>query len=198
MAPLIGTRQIFYRISQPHDKIEFILMSSEGAPRRPAPVTSEEFRHACGRFATGVTIASVLDSQRMPHGLTVSSFTSVSLEPPLLLICLGHAVTCIDLFRASEYFGINILAEDQQSLSERFARKGEDRFNGLAWHPGATGVPLLDGALATIECGVHQRFTSGDHDILVAEMVGMEVFEGEPLIYYASGYRRLAPSMPER
>lgn len=166
-------------------------MSSEGPQGRLAPVTSEQFRRACGRFATGVTIASVLDAQGMPHGLTVSSFTSVSLEPPLLLICLGHAVACIDLFRASEYFGINILAEDQQALSERFARKGQDRFNGLAWHAGIFGVPLLDRTLATIECAVHQRFVSGDHDIFVAEMVGMQVSEGEPLIYYGSRYRRL-------
>jgi len=167
-------------------------MSREGPPRRLAPVTSDEFRRACGRFATGVTIASVLDAQGMPHGLTVSSFTSVSLEPPLVLICLGHAVTCIGLFRASPYFGINILAEDQRPLSERFARKGEDRFNGLAWHPGATGVPLLDRALATIECDVRQRITSGDHDIFVVEMVGMQVSEGEPLIYFGGRYRKLA------
>ncbi len=166
-------------------------MSREGSGRQPAPVTSDEFRRACGRFATGVTIASVLDDQGMPHGLTVSSFTSVSLEPPLLLICLGHGVTSIDLFRAAGYFGINILAEDQQPLAERFARKGEDRFNGLAWHAGASGVPLLDRALATIECAVRQRFTSGDHDIFVGEMVGMEVSEGEPLIHYGSRYRRL-------
>jgi flavin reductase (DIM6/NTAB) family NADH-FMN oxidoreductase RutF len=157
-----------------------------------APVTSEEFRRASGRFATGVTIASVLDPQGVPHGLTVSSFTSVSLDPPLILICLGHEVTIIDVFRASHYFGINVLAGNQRELSERFARKNEDRFNGLEWQRGETGVPLLSGVLAAIECSVDQRITAGDHDIFVGEMVNARVAEGEPLIHFASRYRALA------
>ena len=85
-------------------------MSSERYAGQRAAVTGEEFRRACGRFATGVTIASVMDAQGSPHGLTVSSFTSVSLDPPLVLICLGHAVSAIHHFRAASHFGINILA----------------------------------------------------------------------------------------
>jgi flavin reductase (DIM6/NTAB) family NADH-FMN oxidoreductase RutF len=158
---------------------------------RMAPVTSLEFRRACGRFANGVTIASVMDAQGTPHGLTVSSFTSVSLHPPLVLICLGHEVSVIDLFRASPYFGINVLSEDQQDLSERFARKGHDRFIGLEWHCGESGVPLLEGTLASIECAVEQRVTAGDHDIFVAEMVGAQARDGEPLIHFSGCYRRL-------
>lgn len=168
-------------------------MSSEGPGGRAAPVTSEEFRRACGRFATGVTIASVMDNQGTPHGLTVSSFTSVSLDPPLVLICLGQDVSVIDIFRAAPYFGINVLADNQRDLSERFARKGHDRFNGLAWHRGETGVPLLRGTLAEIECLVERRITAGDHDIFVAEMVAARVGDGEPLIHFASRYRRLSP-----
>jgi flavin reductase (DIM6/NTAB) family NADH-FMN oxidoreductase RutF len=167
-------------------------MSSEGPSGHMAPVTSEEFRRACGRFATGVTIATVLDPQESPHGLTVSSFTSLSLNPPLILICLGHDVTIIDIFRASRYFGINVLAENQRELSERFARKNGDRFNGLDWLRGETGVPLLLGMVASIECVAVQRFTSGDHDIFVGEMVNASVADGEPLIHFASQYRRLA------
>jgi flavin reductase (DIM6/NTAB) family NADH-FMN oxidoreductase RutF len=83
--------------------IEFIHMSSEGVPGRPAPVSSEEFRRACGRFATGVTIATVFDAEGTPHGLTVSSFTSVSLIPPLVSICLGHAVSLIDTFPRRQF-----------------------------------------------------------------------------------------------
>ena len=109
-------------------------MSSERYPGRGAPVGSEEFRRACGRFANGVTVASVLDANGAPHGLTVSSFTSVSLDPPLILICLGHAVTAIQHFRAATHFGINVLSEEQRALSERFARKGYDRFDGVEWH----------------------------------------------------------------
>jgi flavin reductase ActVB len=155
-------------------------------------VTGEEFRRACGRFATGVTIASVLDSTGSPHGLTVSSFTSVSLSPPLILICLGLEVTVIDHFRAARFFGISVLSAEQQHLSERFARKGEDRFNGIPWERGETGVPLIPGALAAIECETRQRVTSGDHDIFVGEMTRARVTEGNPLIHFASRYQRLA------
>jgi flavin reductase (DIM6/NTAB) family NADH-FMN oxidoreductase RutF len=157
-----------------------------------APVTSHEFRRACGRFATGVTIASVLDAQGVPHGLTVSSFTSVSLDPPLILICLGHDVTIIDVFRTARFFGISVLAENQRELSERFSRKHHDRFNGLEWLRGETGVPLLPGALALIECAVEQRLRAGDHDIFVGEMVSARVTDGDPLIHFASRYRGLA------
>ena len=162
-------------------------MSSETAGR----VTSDQFRRACGRFATGVTIASVFDPDGRPHGLTVSSFTSVSLTPPLVLICLGHEVTVLDHFRNATHFGINVLTEHQRELSERFARKGEDRFNGIVWKRGETGVPLIPGVLAAIECSVHQRILSGDHDIFVGLMVRAHLTEGEPLIYYASRYRAL-------
>jgi flavin reductase (DIM6/NTAB) family NADH-FMN oxidoreductase RutF len=171
--------------------IEFIHMSSEGFTGRAAPVSSEEFRAACGRFATGVTIATILDSERQPHGLTVSSFTSVSLEPPLISICLGHAVTVIDLFRDASFFGINILAEEQQALSQRFARKGLDRFEGVGWTLGEYGVPLLDGVLAAIECQVEQRITAGDHDIFVGRMVGTSVRDGAPLLHFSGEYRKL-------
>jgi flavin reductase (DIM6/NTAB) family NADH-FMN oxidoreductase RutF len=169
-------------------------MSSESTSG-PAPrLSSEEFRRACGRFSTGVAVASVLDAQGMPHGLTVSSFTSVSLHPPLILICLGHEVTSLELFRNASHFAINILAEDQREISTRFAHKGQDRFDGLAWRRGETGAPLLAGVLAEIECAVHHRIQAGDHDILIGEMVSGQVHGGEPLLHYASHYRRLAPA----
>ena len=154
-------------------------------------MTSSDFRRACGRFATGITVATVLDADGLPHGLTVNSFSSVSLEPPLISICLGHAVTMIDAFRESKHFGINVLKEDQQELSERFARKGFDRFEGVPWYRGETGAPLLPGVLAAIECVQRHRVTAGDHDIFIAEMLRAEVAEGEPLIYFAGEYRSL-------
>jgi (E)-2-((N-methylformamido)methylene)succinate hydrolase len=166
-------------------------MSSERSGDRFRPLSKDEFRRACSRFATGVTIASVLDSSGTPHGLTVNSFSSVSLTPPLVLICLGHAVTMIEAFRAARYFGLSMLSESQRELSERFARKGHDRFTGTRWHAGATGVPLLDDSLAEIECAARHRFTAGDHDILVGELVGARVSDGKPLVYYASRYHTL-------
>jgi len=167
-------------------------MSSEGLEGRIRPVSAELFRHACSRFPSGVTIASVVDPQGVPHGLTVSSFTSVSLDPPLVLVALAHSASVIDAFRGARYFSVNVLAAGQRALSERFALKGHDRFDGLDWHAGVTGAPLLPGTLAEIECTVQQRFTAGDHDLIVGEMVRAVVHEGEPLLYFGGRYRKLA------
>ena len=167
-------------------------MSSEG-PNAAAPgVSSDEFRRACGRFATGVAVASAIDERGTAHGLTVSSFTSVSLEPPLVLICLGHEVTMIETFRGASHFGINILREEDRDLSQRFATKGLDRFNGIAWRRGHTGVPLIECALASMECATHQRIASGDHDILVGRVVAAHIEDGAPLVHYFGRYRKLA------
>jgi flavin reductase (DIM6/NTAB) family NADH-FMN oxidoreductase RutF len=167
-------------------------MSRAGLPESPKAVSSEVFRRACGRFATGVAIAGAIDANGVPHGLTVNSFSSVSLDPPLILICLGHAIAAIDVFRQARCFGLSVLREDQRELSERFAARSDNRFESLAWRLGETGVPLLDGALASIECEARHRVTAGDHDIFVGEMVRASSSDGEPLIYFASEYRRLA------
>ena len=167
-------------------------MSSDGLKSPMAGVTNHEFRHACGRFATGVAVASVTDEQGAAHGLTVSSFTSVSLDPPLILICLGQEVTMIEAFRRAQYFGINILREEDRELSKRFATKGHDRFNGIAWRKGQTGAPTLDCALAVLECETFQHVTSGDHDILVGRVVHTRVENGAPLLHYSGRYHRLA------
>ena len=98
----------------------------------------------------------------------------------------------VDIFRRAKYFGINVLGAGQQEVSDRFARQGQDRFGGLAWEAGESGVPLLPGAIAQIELAVHRVFSAGDHDIFVGEMLRGRVAEGDPLIYFASRYRRLA------
>ena len=167
-------------------------MSSEGVVSRMAPVSPETFRHACGRFATGVAIAAVMDESGVPHGLTVSSFASVSLEPPLVLICLGHAVTNIEEFRRSRYFSLSFLRQEQLHLSNHFAQKGYDRFTGVPWCAGDSGAPLILGALGALECALYQRFTSGDHDIFVGEVLRAQATEGSPLIHFAGRYRKLA------
>jgi len=157
-----------------------------------AAVDAKEFKRACGRFATGVTVATVCDSAGTPHGLTVSSFTSVSLEPPLILVCIGHEASVIQHFRSAAHFGISILGEEQRTLSDHFARKGHDRFDGVDWHPGAAGVPVIDGIVASLECSVHERFPAGDHDIFVGKVIHTYVHEdARPLLYFASRYRHL-------
>jgi flavin reductase (DIM6/NTAB) family NADH-FMN oxidoreductase RutF len=171
-------------------------MSSDQAAGPFVALSGEEFRRACGRFAAGVTVATIMDRRRTPHGLTVSSFTSVSLDPPLILICVGHAAASLKSFRSAKYFGINILGEGQRALSEHFARKGHDRFNGLDWLPGETGVPLLTGVLAQIECAAVRRVSAGDHDILIGKMLRACIHKGEPLIHFASRYHKLsAPAL---
>jgi flavin reductase (DIM6/NTAB) family NADH-FMN oxidoreductase RutF len=121
----------------------------------------------------------------------VNSFSSVSLEPPLILISLGHKVSVIDQFRAAKSFAINILTAHQQALSDRFARKGHDRFDGLDWRRGVTGVPLLPDVLAAIECEVYKIIPMGDHDLFVGEVMHVTVRDGNPLLYFASSYRHL-------
>ncbi len=170
-------------------------MSSEGVRDRAQRISADDFRRACSRFTTGVTIASVVDPQGTPHGLTVNSFTSVSLDPPLVLIALAHSASVIDAFRGAHSFAVNVLAAGQRALSERFALKGHDRFDGLAWHAGVTGAPLLPHTLAEIECTVGQRFTAGDHDLIVGEMVRALVRDGEPLLYFGGRYRTLADTL---
>ncbi len=154
-------------------------------------VDETAFRRACARFATGITIASVLDASGSPHGLTVNSFTSISLRPPLVLISIDYTSNVLPYFRASTYYGISVLAERHHELSTRFAQKGMDRFNGIESVRGETGVPLVPGALAHFECATRQVIEAGDHAIFLAEVVRIECRDGDPLLYFNSAYRGL-------
>ena len=151
----------------------------------------EMFRDACARFATGVAIATVCDSAGSPHGLTVSSFTSVSFRPPLILICIDYACYALEHFRSSPHFAINILGEEQQNLSVRFSELPEARFEGVDWYPGATGAPLLPKILAVLECQQTQVVEAGDHAIVVGEAVRTQTWEGRPLLYFDRNYRAM-------
>ena len=165
---------------------------SSNLPQLPSLVVGErEFRRACAQFATGVAVATVLDESGAPHGMTVNSFTSVSLAPPLALICIAHSASVIDLFRRAGHFGISMLGEEQRALSERFAQRGRDRFDDVPWCPGDSGVPLIPDAPSHIEFRLVRTETAGDHDIFIGEAVRTVVRAGNPLIYYGSGYSRL-------
>lgn len=156
------------------------------------PVTADLFRRVCSQFATGVAIATVIDESGTPHGLTINSFTSVSLEPPLVLICIDYRSAILQRFRLAAHFGINVLTSMQRELSNRFATKPDDRFEGLAWHPGSSGVPLIDSSLAAFECVTRQVIDAGDHAIFLGEVVAAESGTGEPLLFFESAYRLLA------
>jgi flavin reductase (DIM6/NTAB) family NADH-FMN oxidoreductase RutF len=165
-------------------------MSSQPLPAL-SKIEKQHFRRICGKFASGITIATVLDQAGACHGMTANSFTSVSLAPPLVLICVDHRARIREYFRSSEHFGINILGAGQQHLSDRFAGSGYDRFEGVDWNPGQTGVPLLPDALATIECARVNLVTAGDHDIVIGEVLHANCQDGEPLVFYGSQYRCL-------
>ena len=171
-------------------------MSSNPVTAPGKGVGPQAFLRACAQFATGVAITTVLDSSGAPHGMTVNSFTSVSLDPPLVLVCIDHKARILDHFLTSQAFAINILRESQQDLSIQFARPGEDRFGAVEWFAGETGVPLLPDALATLECAVFQRVQSGDHTIMIGEVVSAIRHEGLPLLYFSSAYQRLDPPAP--
>jgi flavin reductase (DIM6/NTAB) family NADH-FMN oxidoreductase RutF len=154
-------------------------------------IDSAAFRQACGKFATGITIVTVIGADGLPHGMTVNSFTSVSLEPPLVLVCIDRKATILPKLEASRAIGINILAEDQRDLSAQFARRGTDRFETVPWTAGELGVPLIDGALAHYECSVTSVTEGGDHLIFIAEVRHLQCFAGRPLLYYESRYETL-------
>jgi flavin reductase (DIM6/NTAB) family NADH-FMN oxidoreductase RutF len=152
---------------------------------------SDVFRKTCGRFATGIAIATVTGLDGTPYGLTVNSFTSVSAVPPLVLICIDYRSTMLAHFRASSWYCVNVLADDQRDLSIRFSQRIPDRFVGLGWQKGPSGTPVLDGCLATMECSVVQTVEAGDHAILIAEVIHARSRDGKPLLYFASDYCEL-------
>ena len=157
----------------------------------PAQVSPIHFRQAMSRFATGVAIATAFGADGQPHGLTVNSFVSVSLDPPLVSFCIDRGALALAHFLEAPGFAIHVLSEEQEELSSRFARRGKDRFQGLAWSRGQTGAPLLAQALALFECERRQAIAAGDHYILLGEVKHATAGSGAPLLYFESRYRRL-------
>ena len=151
----------------------------------PAAFTTRDFRHALGQFATGVTIVTTADALGRPIGLTVSSFNSVSLEPPLVLWSLGHKTSSLPAFSRATHYAINVLTVEQRALAEQFATRGIDRFAGVAYRLGLSGVPVLDGAAAVFECFNRSQYVEGDHTIFVGQVERCSHQEGaSPLLYH--------------
>ncbi len=149
------------------------------------------FKKAMSRWASGVTVVTA-EHNGVRHGITVSAFSSLSLDPPLALICIGKSAAVHDTIRKGERFVVNVLSDYQEALSNRFASKVDDRFDGVALRTGKLGVPVLEGCLATIECRLHETLPGGDHTIFVGEVVNADIREGSPLMYFEGGYRKLA------
>ena len=176
----LGLLLEFLERKQPRDAAEFRAGSD-----------ARTLRDALGCFSTGVTIVTAQGPDG-PIGLTANSFTSVSLDPPLLLVCIANNAGSAGVLQAAEHFAVNVLQIGQQPTSNRFAGKGEDRFAQTDWHHGETGAPVLTGSLGTFECKRHAVHEGGDHFILIGEVVRAE-FEPrrDPLLYFRGKYRRL-------
>jgi flavin reductase (DIM6/NTAB) family NADH-FMN oxidoreductase RutF len=157
-------------------------------------IDADTFRAVLGRFACGITIVTARDDDGHDHGMTVSAFCSLSLDPALVLLCVDKTATMYDLLRTHPPFGVSILSSAQEAYSRRFADKNSERaerFDGIAYTRGLNGVVLLDAALAHLECRILKHHDEGDHMILIAEVDRAEPLDGRPLLYFRGGYAQL-------
>lgn len=155
---------------------------------RLSPFEARELRTAFGSFMTGVTIVTTAGTEGGPRGFTANSFTSVSLEPPLLMVCIGKSAASMDVFRRAPGFAVNILAEAQKETSVLFASKRPDKFDAAPWHPGPFGNPLIEGSAAWFDCARHQVIDAGDHIILMGRIEAFSYSDANPLGYARGGY----------
>jgi flavin reductase (DIM6/NTAB) family NADH-FMN oxidoreductase RutF len=151
-----------------------------------------ELRRVMGHFATGVTVITTRDTDGRPYGLTANAVCSVSLTPPLLLVCVDKRAESHPAFERSKLFAINILGSGHQDLSRRFAVSGGDKFIDVAHRDGTTGVPVLEGVVASVECRVVDVHEAGDHTIYIGEVENLEAVGGDPLLFFCGQYRRLS------
>lgn len=156
-------------------------------------VTEKDFRDALGRFASGVTVITGVLPGGGLAGVTASAFTSVSLRPPLVAVCLDKATACLEAFTRGSHFAIHILREGQKALSEHFARRSCDKFRGVEYRVGATGCPLLPGTLGIIECARAAVHDAGDHLLIVGRVENLDTATaGVPLLHFRGDYYGLA------
>jgi 3-hydroxy-9,10-secoandrosta-1,3,5(10)-triene-9,17-dione monooxygenase reductase component len=156
-----------------------------------ADIDPLEFRTVLGHFATGVTVVTG-QSDGQPVGLAANAFTSVSLDPPLVLVCPARSSTSWPLIRASGAFAVNVLADHQEELSRRFGAKGVDRFADTGWHTRTTGSPIFPDALAYLDCRIEAEHEAGDHFIVVGRVVELgRLSEGRPLVFWRGTYTGL-------
>ena len=157
-------------------------------------ITQADFRRALGCFATGVTVITV-DEGGEVHGMTANAFSSVSLDPPLVLVCIGHQARTHAHLHAKKRFGVNVLAADQRAISEYYARATETHQHaeqaGARFDRTRHGTPVLHGALAYLECRLHSAQEAGDHTIFIAEVEEVTVREGDPLLFFRGEYRQV-------
>ncbi len=160
----------------------------------------DQFRTVMGWLAAGVTVVTTRDRHGNPRGLTATAVCSVSLEPPLILVCIDRNADCYEVFQEAEVFAVNFLRGNQAALSRHFATKDARKFDGIAHRSAVTGAPILAGVLAHVECRIQARYPGGDHTIVVGEAVDSDVESSEngglPLLHFRGGYARLVSRLP--
>ena len=155
-------------------------------------IDPDSFRSVLGRFASGITVITAIDGLNRDVGMTVSAFCSVSLHPPLVQACVDRAASMFDALQDAKFFGVNILADEQEALSRRFAAvESSHRFDGLGYTRGENGIVLLDDALAHLECRMYASHPAGDHMLFVGEVERAVARDARPLLYYRGGYAQL-------
>ncbi len=156
------------------------------------------FRHVLGHFLAGVTIITTIDPETgAPAGLAASSFTSVSMDPPLVLFCAGSHSSTWPKIQASGNYCVNILADDNEWMSRQFSTKVPDKFAGVTWRPGPSGSPIVEGALAYIDCSLHQAVPAGDHILAIGRVLELGARDpGAPLAYFRGSYGKFAKDAP--
>ena len=156
----------------------------------------DRYREVMGHFATGISVVTALEGSR-PHGITVNAFSSVSLDPALVMVALDRRRYITPIVRAAGRYAVNVLGADQQALSDCFAHApvspGREAFCGAAWQPGPNGLPLIDGSIATLECTIVETFSAGDHDLFIGRVDSLAQHDGDvaPLLYYRRRYLRV-------
>jgi flavin reductase (DIM6/NTAB) family NADH-FMN oxidoreductase RutF len=172
------------------------MVSSKTRKMKTAPLTPHQFRKALGHFATGVTVVTVERGPGAVRGMTANSFTSVSLDPLLILICVAKGAAILPILEKNKRFGVSVLKEGHEAISEYFAKgaqtaEAEQRLSiHYRWTP--SGIPVLEGTLLQLSCEVMASHLAGDHTIFLGEVVEAEIHEGRPLLYFGGEYRHMA------
>ena len=155
---------------------------------------SAEFRRILGHWVTGVSVVTARGEDGVPYGLTANAFCSVALQPPLILVCVEKIADSHNVIHRAGHFAVNVLASDQERLARQFAEwHASKKFTGIGFHNELTGSPILDDALAWVDCRTWASHDGGDHTIYIGEVLAGDAREGSPLLYYRGGYGRFSP-----
>jgi flavin reductase (DIM6/NTAB) family NADH-FMN oxidoreductase RutF len=190
---MLGTNRL--RIGHP-STIHFSSMICSKPSTMPSKSpNSTEFRHALAQFATGVTVITAERTPGKVHGMTANSFTSVSLDPLLLLICVAQNAQLLPMLKAKKSFGVNVLRQEQEAISRYFAQTEDlpqvETELGIRYRWTSSGIPLLEAALVHLACNVVSSYIAGDHTVFIGEVESIEVYDGEPLLYFRRDYHKI-------